>query len=587
MKKLWLLAGILILGLVVLWLFVGRERHPDTSSVAPFAPYTEIWGDIMPSWSPDDKEVIYCKARQEEFKLYIVSANGGASKPFLSGQSDACMPAWSPDGTRVAFGSNRSGKFHLMRALGLASPIDIWTASASGGNLRQVTNPLAKFAMYVFLDPSWSPDGTQIAVTAFPGPRVMTVSASGGEVKLFSDGLSPAWSRDGKRLAYLSNEPGQPSSHPGIVVQPPQGGMARRLSSFMLKSDFFFRPSLDWSPDGERLLTVQLTNGQWQPVIINVTEDKVERTLSVDGSAISPRWSHDGKRIAYGLTDTARPARIELLTLASEQRTELTHSPSYTSAQLIRYKSAGGLEIPSWLYLPRDSDEVKHPALMWLHGGWPGTSIMAGEFEHSIHYFVDQGFVVLAPNYRGSAGFGDELAKFDRGDDMLPDVVAGVDYLKGLKSVDAAHIAVLGFSFGGYLALRSITEQPALFAAAVDFYGLSDLVKYYRDNPPLRAALGELLGGSPEQSPEAYRAASPVNFVDRINAPLLILHGTWDDEAPYSHSVELAKALKRAHKDYEFITYRFAGHGFSGKDEIDANQQVMRFLLAHLKASPS
>ena len=178
-----------------------------------------------------------------------------------------------------------------------------------------------------------------------------------------------------------------------------------------------------------------------------------------------------------------------------------------------------------------------------------------------------------------------ELARFGRGDDIVPDLAAAVNYLNGLKSVDAAHIGVVGFSFGGFLALRSITQRPQLFAAAVDFYGLSDLVRYYQDNPPMRPALSELLGGTPEQNPEAYRAASPINFVDRIKTPVLILHGTADDAAPYKHSVELAKALERAHKDYEFISYRFAGHGFSGKDEIDANQQAMRFLLAHLQAS--
>ena len=107
------------------------------------------------------------------------------------------------------------------------------------------------------------------------------------------------------------------------------------------------------------------------------------------------------------------------------------------------------------------------------------------------------------------------------------------------------------------------------------------------DNPATRAALSQLLGGTPEQNPEAYRAASPINFVDRIQTPLLILHGTGDDSAPYGYSVELAKALKRTHRDYEFISYRFAGHGFYGKDEVDANQQVMRFLLAHLKAPRS
>ncbi len=101
----------------------------------------------------------------------------------------------------------------------------------------------------------------------------------------------------------------------------------------------------------------------------------------------------------------------------------------------------------------------------------------------------------------------------------------------------------------------------------------------------MRPALSQLLGGTPEQNPEAYRAASPVNFVDRIQTPVLLLHGTADEFAPYQHSVEFAKALKRAHKNYDHITYRFAGHGFSGKDEIDANQQAMRFLLAHLPAA--
>jgi Tol biopolymer transport system component len=111
-----------------------------------------------------------------------------------------------------------------------------------------------------------------------------------------------------------------------------------------------FSANFDWSPDGEKLLTIQLENGQWQPVIINPTEDRIEGAVATAGSAIYVRWSRDGKRIAYSLTDTGHPPSIELLTLASGQRTQLTPGPSYTSAQLVRYKSAGDLEIPSWLY---------------------------------------------------------------------------------------------------------------------------------------------------------------------------------------------------------------------------------------------
>jgi dipeptidyl aminopeptidase/acylaminoacyl peptidase len=583
MKKLWLLAGLLIVGAVLIWMIVGRGRHPDTSSVARFAPYAEIAGDVTPSWSPNDREVIYCRASsQEEVKLYAIPANGGTPRLFLGDQPEGCLPAWSPTGGRVAFSSRRRGKFQLMTALGLARPINIWTASASGSDLRQVTSLRANL-----LDPAWSPDGKQIAFTAFPGPRIMTVSTSGGEAMVFTHGFSPAWSPDGRRMAYFSSASGQLSPPFGIFVQPARGGAAKHLTSLVIKSDIFFRPSLDWSPDGERLLTVHPENGQWEAAVINPTEDRIESTLPLPGNVVSPHWSHDGKRIAYGLTDTGHPSSLEVLTLASRQRTHLTPTSNYATAQLIRYKSAGDLEIPSWLYMPRNSDLATHPALVWLHGGKPGSAWTSNEFDPRIQYFVDQGFVVLVPNYRGSAGFGDELARFHRGDDIVPDIVAGVNYLKGLKSVDAAHIGVVGFSFGGYLTLRSITQQPELFAAAVDFYGLSDLVRFYQDSSSMRPILNELLGGTPEQNREAYQAASPINFVDRIKTPLLILHGTADDAAPYNQSVELVRALKRAHKNCEFISYRFAGHGFSGKDEIDANQQAMRFLLAHLKVSRS
>ena len=163
----------------------------------------------------------------------------------------------------------------LWRALGLAHPINIWTASASGGDLLQVTDSSVSF-----VDASWSPDGTQIAFTAFPGPRVMTVPASGGEAKLLANGFSPSWSPDGKRVAYFSSQPGQGGAPYSILIQSAEGGAAKSLSSFVIKADIFFRPTVDWSPDGERLLTIQLENGQWQPIVINQTEDRIESTAS-------------------------------------------------------------------------------------------------------------------------------------------------------------------------------------------------------------------------------------------------------------------------------------------------------------------
>lgn len=204
---------------------------------------------------------------------------------------------------------------------------------------------------------------------------------------------------------------------------------------------------------------------------------------------------------------------------------------------------------------------------------------MLNEFEPAIQYFVDNGFVVLVPNYRGSIGFGPRLEK-PGSIDPLPDVSAAVEYLHGLSAVDKSRIALVGFSFGGYLTLRAITEQPDLVAAAVDFYGPSDLTTYYRRNPATRPVLRALLGGSPEQKPEVYDRLSPVHDVHRIRVPLLALYGEHDPD--YDEALALRDHLAQAHKSFEYLSYESAGHGFEGSDEVDANQQTMRFLTAHL-----
>lgn len=577
MKKRWLLLAVAVLLSVIVVVAITSNRHPDTSSVASFASYADLEHDVLPSWSSDDRQIIYGHGNSKDSNLFLVESRGGARKSFLIGQ--AGMPAWSPDGKRVAFSSLRRGKFHLKSALTLSRPFNIWTADDKGGNLRQITDVDG-----ACLKPAWSPDGQQIAFTRQPGAHVMTVPATGGEPRILADGISPAWSPDGQNLAYFNMVRNGSHSSLHIFLQSMANGSRKEIKGFAITAEIYHAiPSLDWSPDGQRLLTSQLVEGRWQPVVINVNEDRIERVISVAGSVANPRWSHDGNRIVYGVTTTGHPLTIEVMSLASGQATQLTSSRAYTTAQLVRYPSAGGLQIPSWLYLPRQSYPARHPALVWLHGTTPGHGGSSPDtFNPDIQYFVDQGFVVLVPNYRGSAGFGETLAKLAPGETPVPDVVAAVKYLKGLDSVDKTRIALLGYSFGGYLTMRTITQEPDLFAAAVDYFGPVDLVRLYRDDPSKRQELSEVLGGTLDEKPEVYRAASPLNFVDRIKIPLLVLCGTRDPF--YEQSIALSKALKQSHKDYEYLTYRFAGHGFLGNDSIDANQQVLRFLSTRLSA---
>jgi dipeptidyl aminopeptidase/acylaminoacyl peptidase len=163
----------------------------------------------------------------------------------------------------------------------------------------------------------------------------------------------------------------------------------------------------------------------------------------------------------------------------------------------------------------------------------------------------------------------------------VEDVAAGIEYLRDLKTVDADRIGVVGFSFGGMITLQSIIHRPDLFAASVVFSAPANAVTMYKDQPALRRVITLLMGGTPEQKPEAYAAASPVNSVERMRAPLLILHGDADEVVPVGQSLELAEALKLKQKRYELVTY--AGDNHAPRNSFpDAIQHAMRFLSVRL-----
>jgi len=515
--------------------------------------------DFSPSWSPDGGRIVYASRAGEAINLYVVSSAGGTPISLTHDRYVNTHPDWSRDGRRIVFSSNRGGSSQ------------IWSMSTDGTDLYQLTN-VPGFCV----EPRWSPDGQHVAFVAYPGPRVMLVASSGGEAREFARGLWPAWSNNGKQIAYALASATATTSL--IAVRTVESGQEKKLKSSPAMS---LGGQVDWSPDDQRLLCVALINGSSQISVLNVIEDKIESTTQINGSLYNPHWSPDGKQMVFTFTETGHPGAIQASDANGLHSYEITRHQSYTTAQFLHYRSTDGLEIPADLFLPKRPAREKRPALVWLHGGL--GSLYENRFDPQVEYFVDHGFIVLVPNYRSSGGFNQELARIDAsGRKELEDVVAGVEYLQRMPSVNPSRIAVVGFSFGGLVTLYALTHAPELFAAAVDFFGPTDLATWYRDAPGSRAALLFGLGGTPEQKPEAYRAASPVNFVERIKAPLLILHGDADTDVPVSQALEMADALKRSHKNYELIVIPGGDHGFVKKGQADAMQEAMRFLSARL-----
>jgi dipeptidyl aminopeptidase/acylaminoacyl peptidase len=535
--------------LLVVLIVSGCGPGGGTASVKniPGAPSFEDFENIPialePVWSPDGKQLFYTASTvaRREFRIYRVPAEGGTPQLFLDDPT-AGEPAWSADGHRVAFTSKRSGR------------PQVWLMNADGTGLQQLTRSHAEFTGQA----SWSPDGKELAFFSIPKPQIWIFSLAERKARLFAEGNHPAWSPKGGQIAFVQHVEGESSR---VAIKDLSTGKLNILkSSFTVNPENPAIPIIRWSPDGRRLISEIMTNGSWQAAVINVQTDTIETMSSLDGSILCQAESPDGTHFACSFQDTDLPPAIQVCAANGADRKQITAVSSFVKAQPVTFTSADGLAIPALLYRPKP-DTAQLPAIVWLHGGVHG--FLGNAFDDQIQYFACHGFVVLGVNYRSSGGFGPELAKVDpSGKKQLDDVVSSVAYLKTVPGVDPKRIAVLGQSGGALLALFAVTHQPDLFAAAVDFYGPTDLATWYKNEPGSRSMLVAVLGGTPVEKPDAYRAASPVTFVKDVRIPILIVHGDADAAVPISQALELASSLKKANKRFDLIRIKGGDHGF-------------------------
>jgi dipeptidyl aminopeptidase/acylaminoacyl peptidase len=363
------------------------------------------------------------------------------------------------------------------------------------------------------------------------------------------------------------------------ATRPLQSTLATNMPGLIFESQWMAF-HLDWSPDGRLIVWPKLVDGRMQLVLIDVASDTIVKRLPTEGFATDPRFSPDGRWIAYASENSAHARGIRIISVDGKDDRPVTKPVEFVKGEFVQFPGGGGLQIPAFLFRPQSGGTVKKPAIVWLHGGGVMGATL-DVFDPAIQYFTGNGFIILAPNCRPSRGFSPKLAAAT-GKDIADDVAAAAAYLKGLDDVDPARIVVLGASFGGYAVLRTITAHPSDFAAAADLSGACDLSGLYRDVPELRPSLTLMLGGSPEAQADRYREESPLNYAERINVPLLIIHGTADNTVPYRQSQLLMKALEKAGKQYKLVTYDGIGHGFPPPVWANAMQQCLAFFAREL-----
>jgi dipeptidyl aminopeptidase/acylaminoacyl peptidase len=259
----------------------------------------------------------------------------------------------------------------------------------------------------------------------------------------------------------------------------------------------------------------------------------------------------------------------------------------------VAFASTGDSLIPGYVFTPVRFDRGrKYPGLVMVHGGFHER--FDWRWFHLIDVAVAKGYIVMFPEYRGSRGYGANHYVNDYGVTDTADVLASAEYLAGQDYVDGARIGVLGQSRGGMTTLLAIEKEPRRFKAAVDIVGLADFVAYMAYKPEYRrqevAKESAYFGGKlPNDNLAAYMDVSPINHVDRIEAPLLILATKGDKIAPFDlHTGRLLDVLKARGKPFESKIYDHApgGHVFMDGDtpeERDAEQRIFEFLGRYLK----
>jgi dipeptidyl aminopeptidase/acylaminoacyl peptidase len=409
-------------------------------------------------------------------------------------------------------------------------------------------------------------------------------------------------SPDGKWISFLSDRDGW--DH--LYVAPASGGAPVQLTKGHYEA---WRPS--WSPDSTRIAfdsNEGANPGNRHLRIASIGGDLAKASLSTlttgRGTNTDPQWSPDGKSLVYQHTDPQNSADLYVIdaTKPGAKPVRLTDSmpagfdrASLVEPQLVHYAGPDGKQVPAYLFVPKNLDRTKkHPAIVWVHGdgvnqnydGWHVQRNYA--VYYSFHqYLLQKGYVVLAPDYRGSIGYGSawrEGVYMDVGGNDFKDAAMSADYLKTLSYVDADRVGIWGLSYGGFFTLLAVTERPTTFRAAVDVAGVADYAMYYDD--PYHGTWTSSRIGTPDQNPKVYAQASPVSHVDRLVRPLLVLHGTADVNVPYLHSVRLIDALLKNNKGslVEFMTYPGEFHYFTREHVLrDAWNRVDAFFGKWLK----
>ncbi|KAB5492046.1 alpha/beta hydrolase family protein [Flagellimonas hadalis] len=350
-------------------------------------------------------------------------------------------------------------------------------------------------------------------------------------------------------------------------------------------------------------------NGTYQVTYINedakntievmevATGKNIELPKIENMEVTSVAFSDDEKLMRFYAGGSHTPSNLYVYNLETKEQKQLTNvlnpeiqGQDLVKAEVIRYKSFDGVEIPAIYYKPHQaSEENPAPALVWVHGGPGGQSRQ--NFSAFIQYLVNHGYAVLAVNNRGSSGYGKTFYQMDdlnHGDKDLKDCVEGKNWLAQQPGIDGEKIGIIGGSYGGYMTMAALTYAPEEFDVGVNLFGVTNWMRTLKSIPPwwesFKDALYKELGDPYSADSVRLKQISPLFHTDKVTKPLIVLQGSQDPRVLQVESDEIVAGVRKNGVPVEYVLFEDEGHGFVKKEnQIEAYSKILEFLDVYLK----
>jgi dipeptidyl aminopeptidase/acylaminoacyl peptidase len=545
-----------------------------------------------PAWSPDSRQLAFLSDPAEtcQSQLFLTDLQTGAVKKLTNLTGQFARPRYSPAGDQIALlvieniHASAGPTAPAAQESGvIGEEVDeqrLGVVDSHTGQMRLVSPA----DQHVF-EYDWSPDGKQFVAIAAEGDgnnnwyiaRLIRLAADSGKVETLLEPrmqiANPRWSPDGRTIAFIGGLMSDEGSNGGdIFVIPATGGPPRNVTPDLKASASW----LAWQPASTGIIftahvegasgifTVETGRGETAKgqVATVWTGDEV---IAAEGGAFSLSLSRNQKMSALVRHSFERPPELWSGPIGNwKQRTTYNSGRARCWGDLksLHWKS-DGMTIQGWLQYPQNYDpKQRYPMIVSIHGGpasakrpgWPG-------YHFDFTLLSADGYFVFFPNPRGSFGQGEQFTRanvkdFGHGD--LRDTMTGVDYVLKTLPVDDKRLGLVGWSYGGFTAMWTVT-QTNRYQVAVAGAGIANWQSYYGQNG-IDQWLIPYFGATVYDDPEVYARSSPMNFIKQVKTPTLVVVGERDQECPLAQSYEFWRGLRRHQVPTQLVVYSGEGH---------------------------